>query len=95
LNGQKTFTGYSTDMQGGLILINGSHENVIHDDQIPTGSGSGFSIGSGGNGFFFNPCTKSRQPFSPVEAPMGMNNTFTNVCFTSTDIVGLPPNPCK
>jgi hypothetical protein len=97
LNGQKTFTGYHTDMQGGLILINGSHDNVIHDDQIPTasGSGPGFSIGSGGNRFFFNPCTKSDELFSPVEAPMGMNNTFTNVCFTSTDIVGLPPNPCK
>lgn len=92
LNGQKTFTGYYTDMQGGLMLINGSHDNTIHDDQFP--NNVGFSIGSGGNGFFANPCTNSRQPFSPVESPMGPNPPFVNVCYGSNDI-GLPPNPCK
>src|SRR5262249_46525888 len=34
LDGQKTPTGYTTDLQGGLFLINGSHDNYIHDDQF-------------------------------------------------------------
>jgi hypothetical protein len=92
LNGQKTFTGYYTDMQGGLLLVNGSHDNAFHDDQFANNTGT--SIGSGGNGFFVNPCLHMNQPFSPVEAPMGSNNTFTNVCYRTTDITGLPPNPC-
>ena len=94
LNGQKTFTGYFTDLQGGLLLVNGSHDNTIHDDQFAGNTGN--SIGSGGNGFYANPCTKSDQPFSPVEAPMGGNNTFTNVCYASTDIASLEPaQPCQ
>src|SRR5262249_48254381 len=93
LNGQKAVTGYHSDLQGGLMLINGSHDNVIHDDQFP--ANSGVSLGSGGNGFFVDRCTRTFPPFSPVESPMGLNNTFTNVCFTSTDIAGLAPNPCK
>ncbi len=94
LNGQKTFTGYHSDLQGGLLLINGSHDNAIHDDQFA--ANTGYSIGSGGNGFFANPCTGVNEPFSPVEAPMGSNNTFTNVCYSSTDIASLEPaQPCK
>ena len=94
LNGGKTFTGYHTDMQGGLLLVNGSHNNVIHDDQFA--ANVGVSIGSGGNGFFANPCTNQNEPFSPAEAPMGANNTFSNVCYMNTDIASLePPQPCK
>jgi len=94
LNGQKTPTGYLTDLQGGLLLINGSHDNAIHDDQFA--GNTGISIGSGGNGFFVNPCTNSNQPFSPAEAPMGSGNTFTNVCYSTTDIASLePPQQCK
>jgi hypothetical protein len=94
LNGQKTFTGYHSDLQGGLMLINGSHDNAIHNDQFA--ANTGYSIGSGGNGFFINPCTGVNEPFSPVEAPMGSNNTFTNVCYSSTDIASLEPaQPCK
>jgi hypothetical protein len=90
----KTFTGYHTDMQGGLVLVNGSHNNVIHDDQFS--ASVGISIGSGGNGFFANPCTNQNELFSPVEAPMGANNTFSNVCYMNTDIASLePPQPCK
>ncbi len=74
------------------MLVNGSHDNAIHDDQFA--ANTGYSIGSGGNGFFLNPCTHQPQPFSPVEAPMGSGNTFTNVCYASNDF-GLPPNPCK
>jgi len=94
LNGQKTFTGYHTDLQGGLLLINGSHDNTIHGDQFA--GGGGVSIGSGGNGVFGNPCTNSYEPFSPVEAPMGGGNTFTNLCYSTTDIPSLEPaRPCK
>jgi hypothetical protein len=94
LNGQKTPTGYFTDLQGGLLLVNGSHDNAIHDDQFAANTGTG--IGSGGNGFFANPCTNSNQPFSPAESPMGSNNTFTNVCYSATDIASLePPQQCK
>jgi hypothetical protein len=93
LNGQKTFTGYHTDLQGGVLLVNGSHDDAIHDSQF---NAVGYSIGSGGNGVFDNPCTNSPEPFSPVEAPMGGNNTFTNVCYSSTDIASLePPQICK
>ena len=62
--------------------------------RIPT-CDKGYAIGSGGNGFFADPCTHSNQPFSPVEAPMGSNNTFTNVCYSPTDIASLEPTrPC-
>ena len=94
LNGQKTFTGYHTDLQGGLLLINGSHDHTIHGDQFA--GGGGVSIGSGGNGVFGNPCTNSYDPFSPVEAPMDGGNTFTDVCYSTTDIPSLEPvRPCK
>ena len=95
LNMVRTHTGYVSDLQGNLMLINGSHDNVIHDDQLAAPIG-GPSIGSGGNGFFFDPCSKTKVPISPVEGLMGGNNTFTNVCYSSTDIASLEPaQPCK
>ena len=95
LNGVRTHTGYDSDLQANLMLINGSHDNAIHDDQFAAPIG-GPSIASGGNGFFFDPCTKSKVPFSPVEGPMGSGNTFTNTCYSSTDIPSLEPaQPCK
>ncbi|HEV2375590.1 MAG TPA: hypothetical protein VGS19_25935 [Streptosporangiaceae bacterium] len=94
LNGQKTHTGYYSDMQGGLFLVNGSHDNAIHDDQFA--ADKGFDIASGGNGSFFDPCAHANQPFSPAEAPMGSGNTFTNVCYAATDIASLEPaQPCR
>ena len=95
LNGQKTPTGYHTDLQGGLLLIKGSHDNTIQNDQF--GGNKGYDIGSGGNGFFADPCTNSNQPWTlPVEALMGGGNTFTNVCYSTTDIASLEPaQPCK
>jgi hypothetical protein len=71
-------------MQGGVLLVNGSHDNTIHDDQIAANTGIG--LGSGGNGFFFNPCTNSGQPFSPIEASMGRttpSRTFVTAATTS------------
>jgi hypothetical protein len=81
LNGQKTFTGYHTDLQGGVLLVNGSSNDTIHDLQI---AAVGYGLGSGGNGFFSNPCTNNQHPFNPVEAKMGSGNTFTNVCYNQT-----------
>jgi hypothetical protein len=91
--GQKTFTGYFTDLQGGLHLINGTHNDTITNDTFA--NNTSVDIGSGGNGFFYNPCTGD-QPFSPAEAPMGANNTFSNICYSSSiDVPGLPPSTCK
>src|SRR5262249_39897762 len=94
LEGAKMPTGYHTDLQGGLFLINGSHDNYIHDDQFVAYIKG---VGSGGNPLGYgNPCLNMYQPFSPREADMGSGNTFHNVCYSSIDpIFGLPPNPCK
>ena len=91
-NGQKVNTGYFTDLQGGLHLINGAHNNTITNDNFT--SNVGFSIASGGNGFYVNFCAGQNQPFSP-EAGMGAGNTFSNLCYTSTNIATLPPPSCK
>lgn len=93
-NGQKVNTGYFTDLQGGLHLINGAHDNTITNDSF-TGN-TGLSIASGGNGFYSNICTGvTNQPFSPVEPGMGSGNTFSNLCYSSTNIATLPPSTCK
>jgi len=46
--------------------VNGSHDNAIRGDQFA--ADKVYAIGSGGNGFFADPCTHANQPFSPVEA---------------------------
>ena len=94
VNGQKVNTGYFTDLQGGLHIINGAHGNTITNDSFNTQTG--FAIASGGNGFYVNACTENpNQPFSPVEPGMGANNTFSNICYTNTNIASLPPSTCK
>lgn len=93
-NSNKVNTGYYTDLQGGLHIINGAHDNTIVNDSF-TGN-SGLSIGSGGNGFYYNICAGGvNQLFSPVEPMMGAGNTFSNICYSSTNITGLPPSTCK
>jgi hypothetical protein len=87
-------TGYFTDLQGGLHIINGAHDNTITGDSFT--ANSGISVASGGNGFYYNICTGNlTQPFSPIEPGMGANNTFTNICYTSTNIASMPPSTCK
>ncbi len=94
VNGQKVNTGYFTDLQGGLHIINGAHDNTITGDSFT--ANSGISVASGGNGFYYNICTGNlTQPFSPIEPGMGANNTFTNICYTSTNIASMPPSTCK
>ena len=93
VNGQRMNSGYFTDLQGGLHLVNGAHDNVITSDTF-TGS-AGLGVASGGNTFYSNACTGVDQPFSPVEAAMGAKNTFTNLCYSTTNIAALSPSTCK
>jgi hypothetical protein len=94
LNGQRTHTGYYADLQGGLMLVNGSCDNAIRGDQFA--ADKGYATDNGGNGFFADPGTHANQPFSPVEASMGGDNTLTGLCYQSTDIASLEPvQPCK
>jgi Right handed beta helix region len=93
VNGLKVATGYTSDLQGGVLLINGAQNSSIHDDVFAANTGLG--VGDGGNGFYFNPCTNQNQPFT-AEAAMGGGNTFTNTCYANSDVPGLPPtNQCK
>src|SRR6266487_994088 len=92
-SGQKVNTGYFTDLQGGIHLINGAHDNTIINDNFT--ADTGLAIASGGNGFYSNACTGVTQPFSPVEPAMGPGNTFSNLCYSNTNIATLPPSTCK
>lgn len=93
-NGQKVNTGYFTDLQGGLHIINSAHDNTIANDSFT--ANSGISIASGGNGFYYDICAGGvNEPFSPVEPSMGGGNTFTDICYSTTNIAGLPPSTCK
>jgi hypothetical protein len=93
LNHQKENTGYFTDLQGALMLVNGAHDNTVTNDtfNIPA-SAPMPSIASGGNGFYVNACAGFvPQPFSPVEAAAGPGNTFSNVCYSlPANYPGLP-----
>jgi hypothetical protein len=91
-NGQKVNSGYDSDLQGGVHLINGAHNNTIAGDSLA--GDTGLSIASGGNGFYSNACTGVDQPFSPAEAAMGAGNSFSNICYSNTNIAGLPPSTC-
>jgi hypothetical protein len=58
--------------------------------------GTALNVGSGGNGVYDNACAGGvDQPFSHVEPTMGSGNAFTNLCYSTTDIAGLPPSTCK
>jgi hypothetical protein len=95
VNGQRLNSGYFTDLQGGLHLVNGAHTNTIANDTF-TGS-AGLGLASGGNGFYSNACTGANQPFS-AEAAMGAGNTFSNICYSTTNLTDtalLPPSTCK
>jgi len=92
VNGQRVNSGYRTDLQGGVHLVNGAHNNTITSDTF-TGS-VGLGVASGGNGFYADACTGQNVPFSP-EAAMGSGNTFSNLCYPTTNIAGLPPSTCK
>jgi hypothetical protein len=99
VNGQKVPTGYAnTDLVGGLMLVNNASYNTIHDDTFSgISSSSGYDIAGTGNAFYFNVCTGLDTYFNPPpDAQMGSGNTFSNICYsTSNDVTGLPPSTCK
>jgi hypothetical protein len=98
LNGVKTPTGYAnTDLIGGLMLVNGTHNDTISNDTFNgTSPSSGYSIDDGGNPFYFNVCSSTDKYFNPPpDGPMGPNVTFSNVCYTTTDDPTPPPSSCK
>ena len=87
-------TGLVVDTDGGIRLVNGTHDNYIHD--VTARGNVAQDIASGGDGFWLNPCTGVRQPISPATAPMGSGNVFANLCYAITNIVDLPPaTTCK
>jgi hypothetical protein len=98
LNGSKTPTGYfNTDLVGGVMLVNGAHNNTVSGDNITGMSSlSGFNIAGGGNSFYYNVCTGLDTTFNPPpDGLMGSGNTFSNNCYsTSNDVADLPPSTC-
>ena len=97
-NGQKVNSGYHNDLQGGLHLINGAHNNTIRGDTFR--SKTGLDISSGGNiikgvDSFYDACQAAYVPYTQTPTPvMGSGNTFANNCYGSTDIASLPAPAC-
>lgn len=85
-------TGLVTDTDGGIRLVNGTHDNYIHD--VTARGNVAMDIASGGDGFWTNPCTGEIVP-TPTTAPMGANNRFANLCYGFTNIRDLPASTCK
>ena len=97
-NGQRVNSGYYTDLQGGLHLINGAHNNTIRGDTFR--SKTGLDISSGGNiikgvDSFYDACQAAYVPYTQTPTPvMGSGNTFANNCYGSTDIASLQAPAC-
>lgn len=97
-NGQKVNSGYYTDLQGGLHLINGAHDNTITGDTFH--ADTGLDISSGGNIIngahsFYDACQTAYVPYTGTPTPvMGSGNTFSGNCYGFTDIAGLPAPVC-
>jgi len=97
-NGQKVNSGYYTDLQGGLHLINGAHNNTISGDTFH--SNTGLAISSGGNiihgvDSFYDACQVAYVPYTQAPTPvMGSGNAFSNNCYRTTDIARLPAPIC-
>jgi len=86
-------TGLVTDTDGGIRLVNGAHDNTIHD--VTANGDVAEDIASGGDGFWLNPCTGQQVPIFPTTEPMGLGNMFKNLCYKKTNISGLPTPTCK
>ena len=106
VNGQKMNSGYHTDLQGGLHLINGAHNNDITNDSFGGGTSldvaSGGNPGSGGKTVYYDACVSMNVPFTPKppetsETSMGTGNSFSNICYADTNIPVsvLGPSTCK
>jgi hypothetical protein len=99
LNGSKEPSGYfNTGLMGNLMLIDGAHNNTIENDTFNGyAPGNGYDIAGTPNPFYFNVCTGADSTtFVPSGTAMGTANTFSNLCYkTSNDVAGLPPSTCK
>jgi hypothetical protein len=99
LEGAKKPSGYfNTGLLGNLMLINGASDNVIENDTFNGfAPASGYDIAGTPNPFYFNVCEGSNSAsFEPSGMPMGSENTFTNICYTtSNEVAGLRPSTCK
>ena len=106
VNGVKMNSGYHTDLQGGLHLINGAHDNNITNDTF--GGGTSLDVASGGNtdssgkAVYYDACVSMNvsltpQPSNPPETSMGAGNNFSNICYADTNIPVsvLGPSTCK
>ena len=97
-NGRKVNSGYYTDLQGGMHLINGAHNNTINGNTFH--SQTGLDISSGGNiinsvDSFYDACQTAYVPYTQAPTPvMGSGNTFSNNCYRTTDIASLPTPVC-
>jgi hypothetical protein len=99
LNGAKEPSGYfNTGLLGNVMLVDGASDNTIEND---TFNGflttSGYDISGAPNPFYFDACTGSDSTtFVPSGSAMGPGNTFSNICYTtSNDVADLPPSTCK
>jgi hypothetical protein len=96
VDNEKENSGYFTDLQGALMLINGAHDNTFANDNFNIPASAPMpSIGSGGNGFYVDACAGFVPvPWrSTVEAAAGPGNTFSNVCYSlPANYPGLPPS---
>src|SRR5215469_678898 len=106
VNGVKMNSGYHTDLQGGLHLINGAHDNNISNYTF--GGGTSLDVASGGNtdssgkAVYYDACVSMNvsltpQPSNPPETSMGTGNSFSNICYADTNIPVsvLGPSTCK
>jgi hypothetical protein len=94
---QKENTGYFTDLQGALMLVDGAHNNTFRNDNFNIPASAPMpSIGSGGNGFYVNACAGFLpQPWSgTIESPAANNDTWIQpVCYSlPVDYPTLPPS---
>jgi len=89
-SGLRGHTGLEVDHNGGIVLINGAHDNDIHENTVQ--ADTGFDLRSGGNGAFVDPCTGAIIPV-PKSDPMGSNNQFSPGpnCYSTTNISPAPP----
>jgi hypothetical protein len=99
LNGAKEPSGYfNSGLLGNLMLIDGASDNTIQNDTFNGyAPSSGYDIAGTPNPFYFNVCTGADSTtFVPSGSAMGPGNTFSNICYTtSNDVAGLPPSTCK
>jgi hypothetical protein len=99
LEGTKKPSGYfNTGLVGNMMLVNEASNNTIENDTFEgVAKTSGYDIAGTPNPFYFNVCTGADSPtFVPGGSAMGLENTFSNICYQdSNEVAGLPPSTCR